>query len=104
MKTVTICGSMRFAREMRRAAFLLESRQGCNVLQCTYPEPGDTVTPEMRQRLEEAHLEKIRISDLIYVVDVGGYIGQSVGQEIAYARQLGKPVVFDSQTPPGTPL
>lgn len=72
MKTVTICGSMRFAREMRRAAFLLESRQGCNVLQCTYPEPGDTVTPEMRQRLEEAHLEKIRISDFIYVVDVGG--------------------------------
>ena len=71
MKTVTICGSMRFAREMRRAAFLLESRQGCNVLQCTYPEPGDTVTPEMRQRLEEAHLEKIRISDFIYVVDVG---------------------------------
>ena len=104
MKTVTICGSMRFAREMRRAAFLLESRQGCNVLQCTYPEPGDTVTPEMRQRLEEAHLEKIRVSDFIYVVDVGGYIGQSVRQELAYARQLGKPVDFDSQTPLGTPL
>lgn len=44
------------------------------------------------------------MSDLIYVVDVGGYIGDSVRQEIAYARQLGKPVVFDSQTPAGTPL
>lgn len=104
MKIVTICGSMRFAPEMRRAAFRLESRQGCNVLQCTYPEPGDTVTPEMRQRLEQAHLAKIRMSDLIYVVDVGGYIGDAVRQEISYARQLGKPVVFDSQTPPGTPL
>ena len=40
MKIVTICGSMRFAPEMRRAAFRLESRQGCNVLQCTYPSPG----------------------------------------------------------------
>lgn len=72
MKIVTICGSMRFAPEMRRAAFRLESRQGCNVLQCTYPEPGETVTAEIRQRLEEAHLEKIRMSDVIYVVDVGG--------------------------------
>ena len=58
----------------------------------------------MRQRLEEAHLEKIRMSDVIYVVDVGGCVGESVGQEIAYARQLGKSVVFDSQTPPGTPI
>ena len=79
MKIVTICGSMRFAPEMRRAAFRLESRQGCNVLQCTYPEPGETVTAEMRQRLEEAHLEKIRMSDVIYVVDVGGCVGESVG-------------------------
>lgn len=104
MKIVTICGSMRFAPEMRRAAFRLESRQGCNVLQCTYPEPGETVTTEVRQRLEQAHLEKIRISDVIYVVDVNGYIGDSVRQEIAYARQLGKPVVFDSQAPADTTI
>ena len=45
-----------------------------------------------------------RLWPVIYVVDVGGCVGESVGQEIAYARQLGKSVVFDSQTPPGTPI
>ena len=35
METVTICGSMRFSQEMKEIAFMLESRYGLNVLQCT---------------------------------------------------------------------
>lgn len=33
------------------------------------------------------HLAKIDLSDEIYVVNVGGYIGESTRREIAYARQ-----------------
>lgn len=36
MKTVTICGSMKFEKEMQRIAFLLETKHDLNVLQCIY--------------------------------------------------------------------
>ena len=36
MKTVTICGSMRFEREMQSIAFRLETMDNYNVLQCVY--------------------------------------------------------------------
>lgn len=36
MKTLTICGSMRFENEMRSIAYDLEAIKGYNVLQCIY--------------------------------------------------------------------
>ena len=36
MKTVTICASMKFEKEMQRIAFLLETKHDLNVLQCVY--------------------------------------------------------------------
>ncbi len=36
MKTVTICGSIKFMHEMQSIAFLLETRENMNVLQCVY--------------------------------------------------------------------
>jgi hypothetical protein len=46
----------------------------------------------VKQRLDDLHLRKIDLADEILVVNVGGYIGQSVRREIAYARQQGKRV------------
>ena len=98
MKTVTICGSMRFSEEMREIAWDLETRHGMNVLQCVYDPPGAELSREMLKRLEAAHYRKIDLSDAIYVVDVDGYIGESVKQEIQYAREMGKEVLFYSHT------
>ena len=36
MKTLTICGSMRFADEMQKIAYSLEVYKGYNILQCVY--------------------------------------------------------------------
>lgn len=94
MKTVTICGSMRFSSEMKRIAFELASSRGYNVLQCTYNELDLEITPPMRENLERAHYEKIDQSDGIYVVDIGRYIGRSVRREIAYARPRGKEILI----------
>lgn len=97
MKTVTICGSMRFEKQMRRIALELEIKKGWNVLQCTYNEP-DTVLSECDvTAIAKAHRRKIDLSDAIYVVDIGGYIGESVKQEIQYAREQGKEVLRYSQ-------
>lgn len=97
MKTVTICGSMRFAKEMRKIAWDLETIHNMNVLQCVYDPPGAAVSQELLKRLAEAHYRKIDLSDAIYVVNIDGYIGESVRQEIAYARQKGKEVIFHSE-------
>ncbi|MBS6196524.1 MAG: hypothetical protein KH828_13220 [Clostridiales bacterium] len=97
MKTVTICGSMKFAEEMKRIAFALESLKGYNILQCTYNEQNKEITPEMFENLRQAHFKKIDMSDMIYVVDLNGYIGNSVKQEIEYARGHHKENLFHSK-------
>jgi hypothetical protein len=52
---------------------------------------GDETTPG-KQGLDELHLRKIDLSDAIFVVNVGGYIGASTRKEIAYAEETGKRV------------
>ncbi len=93
MKTLTICGSMRFAEEMQTIAFDLETQHGFNVLQCVYGD-GEHLKPEQRAKLAAAHAQKIAFSDGIYVVDIGGYVGQSTQNEIDFARAQGKEVIF----------
>lgn len=92
MKTYTICGSMRFEKEMRKIAFLLETQENFNILQCIYTDAD--VSEEEKKCLTAAHYRKIDLSDGIYVVNIGGYIGDSVTAEIEYAKGLGKEVWF----------
>ena len=97
MKTVTLCGSMRFAKEMMEIAWELETKHGMNVLQCVYDPPGAELSPEVLKALEAAHYRKIDLSDGIYVVDIGGYVGDSVRKEIAYALEKGKLILYHSR-------
>jgi hypothetical protein len=52
---------------------------------------GDDATPVMREQ-DRLHFRKIDLSDAIYVVNVGGYVGSSTSREISYARDIGKHV------------
>jgi hypothetical protein len=95
---VVLCGSMRFADEMAEAA-IVESVAGALVLKpdCNMklPHPlwADPVGAEaLKVRLDEQHRQKIRLAHRVLVV--GDYIGDSTRSEIAYARELGKPVRF----------
>lgn len=38
------------------------------------------------------NLRKIDLADAMFVVDPGGYIGESTTREIGYARSTGKPI------------
>lgn len=97
MKTVTLCGSMRFWKEMQSIAFILETRYNINVLQCVYNVDNCDVTPSDLSTLESAHFRKIELSDAIYVVNIQGYIGNWVSKEIAFANDLGKEVIYHSK-------
>ncbi len=83
---------MRFAEEMNEIAYALEAKNGYNILQCVYCK--GTPTAEELKRLEAAHYRKIDLSDGIYVVNIGGYIGESVRKEISYAEKSGKEVIY----------
>ena len=94
MKTYTLCGSMRFEKEMQEAAYYLETQKGFNILQCIYTVADSKPTAEELRALELAHYQKIDISDGIYVLNIDGYIGESVRKEIVYAQQHGKEIIY----------
>ena len=97
MKTLTICGSMKFEKEMKMISWTLECDYGFNVLQCVYNENNHMVTDNQLKMLKQAHYLKIDLSDGIYVVDMNGYIGESVQQEISYAKSKGKNILYHSE-------
>lgn len=93
IKVVTICGSMKFAKDMMIIATELEKKYGWCLLQCVYDITGE-ITKEEMDKIVNAHWKRIDISDAIYVVNINGYIGNSTKNEIAYAIQHGKEVIY----------
>lgn len=95
-KVVTICGSMRFKDE-RVIAEKLEIENGWCVIQCIYGGNNRSYSPKEIETLGMLHSAKIDISDAIFVVNVGGYIGESTKNEIKYAKERGKEVIYLEQ-------
>ena len=94
MKVVTVCGSMRFQRQMIELATELETEKGYCVLQPLYNFGDKALGESELQKLAKAHYKKIDISDAIFVVNAGGYIGNSVRAEIEYAKSHKKEVIY----------
>lgn len=88
---ITLCGSTRFKDEFRAVERQL-TMEGKIVLPPAFfgKTEGLDYTPEMAKHLYDLHLNKIDISDGIYVINVNGYIGDSTTKEIAYAQSQGK--------------
>lgn len=51
-------------------------------------------TEAEKDLLGELHMKKIDLSDAIFVVNVDGYIGESVKKEIEYAKEKGKEIIY----------
>ena len=51
-------------------------------------------TEGTKEMLDDMHKRKIDMADSIYVINVGGYIGQSTRSEIEYAKKNGKEVRY----------
>lgn len=93
MKVVTICGSMRFAKQMQDIAIELETKRGWCALTPT-GEKSEKLKEADLKKLAEAHYKKIDLSNAVYIVNIGGYIGKSVAEELQYARERNKEVIF----------
>ena len=51
-------------------------------------------TKGTKEMLDDMHKRKIDMADEIFVINVGGYIGDSTRSEIEYAQTTGKPVRY----------
>lgn len=102
-KIVTLCGSTKFKKEFleiqKKLTLLgyivisvgLFGHSGDNEVWENMDEGTLTKTKSM---LDDMHKRKIDLSEMIYVINVGGYIGESTRSEIEYAISTGKEVHY----------
>ena len=86
---------MRFKDEMMRISEKLELEGKC-ILTPIFPVGSSKKEYSKAEEmiLDEAHKERIKLSDAIYVVNVDNYIGSSTRSEIEFAKSLGKEVFY----------
>src|ERR1700750_1060469 len=97
---VCLCGSTRFYNEFQRANYELTMAGKIVLTVGFYPHnaqvhgEGVGATSQEKVALDELHKRKIDLAHRIFVLNVGGYIGESTRSEIAYAERVGVPVEY----------
>ena len=93
---ITLCGSTRFKKQFLEAQKRLTIAGNIVISVGLFGHSGDDEvwTEGTKEMLDDMHKRKIDMADGIYVINVGGYIGQSTRSEIEYARSQGKTVEF----------
>ena len=102
-KVITLCGSTRFKNEFIEAQKRLTLEGNIVISVGLFGHSGDnevwenmsedTVT-KTKEMLDDMHKRKIDMADEIFVINVGGYIGNSTNSEIEYAKATGKGIKY----------
>jgi len=95
-KVITLCGSTRFKNEFLEEQKRLTLEGNVVITVGLFGHSGDDVvwTEGVKDMLDRQHLAKIDLADEIFVINVGGYIGDSTRREIAYAEFKGKSISY----------
>ncbi len=94
MKIITLCGSLKFQKEMMIIAEKLALEGNCVFTPVYSVLENVEKTEEQLLKIKEAHFKRIELSDAILVVNVNNYIGDSTKAEIEFAKKLGKEVLY----------
>lgn len=96
---ITLCGSTRFKKEFIKVQKKLTLKGHIVISVGLFGHSGDdevwdgmdegTLT-KTKEMLDDMHKRKIDMADEIYVINKGGYIGESTRSEIEYAKVHGK--------------
>ena len=102
-KVITLCGSTRFKDEFMEAQKRLTLEGNIVISVGLFGHSGDNEVWEnmdegtltkTKEMLDDMHKRKIDMADEIFVINVGGYIGDSTRSEIKYAQKTGKAVRY----------
>lgn len=95
-KVITLCGSTRYKDEF--LAVLENLTLAGNIVMLPgyfgHQEGAIPISETVKENLDALHKKKIDMSDIIYVINKGGYIGESTKSEIAYALAHNKEVLY----------
>ena len=102
-KIITLCGSTRFKNEFIKVQKDLTLQGNIVISVGLFGHSGDNEVWEnmdegtltrTKEMLDDMHKRKIDMADEIFVINVGGYIGESTKSEIEYAKNTGKKVIY----------
>ena len=102
-KVVTLCGSTRFKDAFMEVQKRLTLEGNIVISVGLFGHSGDSEVWEnmdegtltaTKAMLDDMHKQKIDMADEIFVINVGGYIGESTRSEIEYAETHGKRVNY----------
>ena len=106
-KVITLCGSTRFKEQFMEAQKRLTLAGYIVISVGLFGHAGDQevwdgmdegTLSKTKEMLDDMHKRKIDMADEIYVINVGGYIGDSTRSEIQYAEEHGKSVRYYEDT------
>ena len=94
-KVITLCGSIKFKEEFLKMQEKL-TLNGNIVLTPNFFQSikKEEINEQTKKMLDEMHRQKIDMSDVIYVINVNGYIGESTKNEIEYAKSKNKEILY----------
>lgn len=93
-RVITLCGSTHFKDDFFRVQKELTLDGNIVISVGLFGHSGDDEawTLGTKEMLDDMHLSKIDMADEIFVVNPGGYVGESTAREIGYALLRGKTV------------
>ncbi|WP_029201632.1 hypothetical protein [Oribacterium sp. NK2B42] len=100
---ITLCGSKRFKNQFMDAQKRLTLEGNIVISVGLFGYSGDQevwdgmdegTLSKAKEMLDDMHKRKVDMTDSIYVINVGGYIGDSTRSEIEYAKAHGKEVIM----------
>ena len=102
-KVITLCGSTRFKEEFIKAQKDLTLKGNIVISVGLFGHSGDCEVLEnmdegrltkTKEMLDDMHKRKIDMADEVFIINVGGYIGESTKSEIMYAKEKGKNISY----------
>lgn len=95
---ICLCGSTKFKEKFFEMARYFTKLNYIVVMPLVFGHSGDELTPEEKENLDNIHKAKINMADVVFVINVDGYIGESTRKEIEYALTIGKSVEYLEET------
>ena len=98
-KVITLCGSTKFKEDFLREQKRLSLEGNIVISVGMFRHSGDSEVwnEGVKEMLDDMHKRKIDMADEIYVINKGGYIGESTKSEIEYAIKNNKKVSYMEQ-------
>lgn len=98
MKIITVCGSLKYYKEMLEVSELMQSKGYCMLIPVYnyFSVSKEKISDEKKIMFDKIHKEKIKLSDAILVMNIDGYIGESTKSEIDFATSLNKEIIYYS--------